>query len=250
MPFCAMKRISSPSATGVRSAPAAPVTIWIERHADVAFARQARLRAARQARDVVAVDAQAHAHAALDQLDLPHRAHRHAVQAHRHALVDAGGVGGVEVDVGVLHEHALLVGHQADQRRRSRTSAVSRNTLTCLRMPRKRRGALHSVVLRSSIVLLTPPAAHRSRPGSARGRPRRSARCAGAWSARGRRPGSRPPAARGFSSSARTYAAQALLVQRHVLGQLGEQVVVDAAELVEQLAHLVRAAAAGCRGEW
>jgi hypothetical protein len=28
MPFCAMKRISSPSATGVRSAPV--VTIWID----------------------------------------------------------------------------------------------------------------------------------------------------------------------------------------------------------------------------
>ena len=82
---------------------------------DVALAREARLRAARQALDVIVLDAELHTHATLDELHVVDRSDQHAMQAHRHSLVDAGGVRRVEVDFGVAFEHALLVGDERDQ---------------------------------------------------------------------------------------------------------------------------------------
>src|SRR5688500_1881710 len=117
-------------------------------------------------------------------------------------------------------------------------SAVSRNRFTCLRMLRKRRSAF-------SVSFMVPPVSGRSffeRDEGAAG----AARVVRLGEARGAPPLGRPETGgRSFDQQQGRLLEQrahiprqALLVRRHLLGQLAQQVLVDAAQVLEQLAHL------------
>src|SRR6185503_7032891 len=104
-------------------------------------------------------------------------------------------------------------------------SAVSRKALTCLRMPRKRRGLMWLSLMASSPILEL----HVRAAGAARVVDLGEARGAHAL-------GRTEPGAQvldheklGPVQQRAHVPGDALLVQRHLLGQLGEQVVVDAA---------------------
>ena len=145
------------------------------------------------------------------------------MQAHRHALVDAVGVGRVEVDVGVLHEHALLVGDQRDQadeaeqrREQEHVHLLADAAEAPQRLFRFRSWFPLSQAGHSSSATKVPPA-QRAWYASAKRAVRR------------RLVGPRPAAAVSTSSSGglleqRAHIRrQALLVQRHLLGQLGSR---------------------------